>query len=56
MAPYRVEYLCSYRPVWRWDGAEFTVFRQALHELSLVLASGRKARLLDARDLVLWGG
>lgn len=54
MPPFRVEYLCLYRPVWRWDGGEHDYIRDAVYEALTFVAGGRQARIIDARDECLW--
>lgn len=54
MPPYRVEYLCSYRPVWRWDGRETESIEEAARDAVVLAATGRTVRIVDARDRVLW--
>ena len=54
MPPFRVEYLCSYRPIWRWDGQETDDIREAIAEAFTLAAQGRTVRLMDARNVILW--
>ena len=54
MPPFRVEYLCPYRPVWRWDGGEWNSWLLALAEALRVATFGRNVRIVDANDQVVW--
>ncbi len=54
MAPFRVEYLCLYRPLWRWDGVEYEGIEEAARAAARIAYSGRPARILDAADHCLW--
>lgn len=53
MPPYRAEYWCPYRRIWRYD-AETSDWGQVCNWAQTILDIGRQVRIVDVGDRVLW--